>query len=74
MVFIVGLSDFCLLVESRRAQKSKVLPQKEYPARYHKKRIQIGSMKRESGQIPLDMGQETKAGCGGRGSNSGQDG
>ncbi len=31
-------------------------------------------MKRESSVIPLDMGQETKAGCGGRGSNSGQDG
>ncbi len=27
-------------------------------------------MKRESGVIPLDMGQETKAGRGGRGSNS----
>jgi hypothetical protein len=31
-------------------------------------------MKRESGKIPLDMGRETKAGCGGRGSNSGQGG
>jgi hypothetical protein len=31
-------------------------------------------MKRESGVIPLDMGQETKAGRGGRGSNSRQDG
>jgi hypothetical protein len=31
-------------------------------------------MKRESGEIPLDMGQATKAGCGGRGSNSGRDG
>jgi hypothetical protein len=31
-------------------------------------------MKRESGVIPLDMGQETKAGRGGRGSNSGQNG
>ncbi len=31
-------------------------------------------MKRESGKIPLDMGQATKAGCGGRSSNSGQDG
>ncbi len=31
-------------------------------------------MKRESGVITLDMVQETKAGRGGRGSNSGQDG
>ena len=31
-------------------------------------------MKRESGEIPLDMGQATKAGRGGRGSKSGQDG
>jgi len=31
-------------------------------------------MKRESGVIPLDMGQESKAGRGGRGSNSGRNG
>ena len=31
-------------------------------------------MRRESGKIPLDTGQETKAGSGGRGNNSGQGG
>jgi hypothetical protein len=31
-------------------------------------------MKRESRKIPLDMGQETKAGCGGHGSISRQGG
>ena len=31
-------------------------------------------MKRESGEIPLDTGQETKAGCGAHGSNSRQGG
>ena len=53
---------------------SGVVPQKEYPARYHEKRIRQGSMKRESGKIPLDMGQATKAGCRERGNNSGRGG
>ena len=30
--------------------------------RYHEKRIWQGSMKRESGKVPLNMDQETKAG------------
>jgi hypothetical protein len=39
---------------------------KEYPAWYHEKSIRRGTMKRESGEIPLDTGQESKAVCGGR--------
>ena len=51
-----------------------MVPQKEYPERYHKKRIQRRSMKRESGKIPLDMGQDTNAGHSGCGGNSNRSG
>ena len=47
---------------------------KEHPSRCHKKSIRRGSTKRESGKIPLAMGQATKAGCGGCNSNSRQGG
>ena len=59
-----------LLFQGKLKRVSGKVPQKEYPARYHKKRIQRGSMKIESGKIPLDMSQATKAGPGGRSSNS----
>ena len=42
--------------------KNEKAPLKEYPMRYHKKRILRGSTKRESGKALIDMDQETKAG------------
>jgi hypothetical protein len=47
---------------SHDVNKDGKAPLKEYPMRYHKKRIRQGSMKRESGKIPLDMNQATKVG------------
>ena len=56
---VTDCREFVVIGEHKR--ESGEVPQKEYPARYHEKRIR---------EILLDMGQETKAGNEGRDSSS----